>query len=280
MSTPFPDPIIKPFSNTGDNAAPPLGPIATAANQETGFPILESTPLNVGGIPVTREEFNGAFNFYTKQILAVVSGAQFTFNQALSDEQNGYPANAILYDFQSGANQISLIPNNTFNFVTNRTYFNDGTHWRTKQTSATVLQYVQNTSVTVASPAAIYFSTLSYVLDLTGLSPYDPVTGIFTAPATTLYKFEFNISGGVTIVDPPPLPIYVNAVVNGVSSNFLFLNNVAVGVIGFDIIGSSVLNKYLTAGSTVYFRLDQGLLHYGATNQINSITMTWDGTAV
>lgn len=129
MSTPYPDPIIKPFSNTGDNAAPPLGPISTAANQETGFPILESTPLNAGGIPVTREEFNGALNFYTKQILALASGWTPTFNQAVSDEQGGYPLGAILYDVASNSYQRSLIDNNTFNFITNASYLNDGIHW-------------------------------------------------------------------------------------------------------------------------------------------------------
>lgn len=129
MSTPFPDPIIKPFSNSGDNAPPPLGPIATAANQETGFPILESTPLNAGGIPVTREEFNGAFNFYTKQVLALVSGCMFTFNQALSDEQGGYPLNAILYSTVSKSFQRSLVASNTANFVTTPSYINDQINW-------------------------------------------------------------------------------------------------------------------------------------------------------
>lgn len=129
MSTPFPDPIIKPFSNTGDNAPPPLGPISTAANQETGFPILESTPLNAGGIPVTREEFNGAFNFYTKQILALVSGCRFTFSQELSDEQNGYPMGAVLYCASDNSLQRSLINNNTANFITDPSYINDGENW-------------------------------------------------------------------------------------------------------------------------------------------------------
>jgi hypothetical protein len=129
MSTPFPDPITKPFSNTGDNADPPLGPISTAANQETGFPILESTPLNAGGIPVTREEFNGAFNFYTKQILALVSGARYTFDAAVSTEQNGYPLGAVLYDFPTQTYQISLKNNNTANFVSNPSYLSDGVNW-------------------------------------------------------------------------------------------------------------------------------------------------------
>lgn len=129
MSTPFPDPIIKPFSNMGDNAPPPLGPISTAANQETGFPILEATPLNIGGIPITREEFNGTFNFYTKQILALVSGARFTFDQDLSDEQGGYPIGAVLYCASNNSLQRSLIDNNTFNFITTPAYVNDRIHW-------------------------------------------------------------------------------------------------------------------------------------------------------
>lgn len=156
MSTPFPDPIIKPFSNTGDNAPPPLGPISTAANQETGFPILESTPLDAGGIPVTREEFNGAFNFYTQQILALVSGARFTFNAALSTEQNGYPLGAVLYCASNNSLQRSLVNNNTANFITTPSYINDGINW-----SAVVIDniFCKNLSIRDNGKLSLFEST-------------------------------------------------------------------------------------------------------------------------
>lgn len=175
MSTPFPDPIIKPFSNTGDNASPPLGPISTAANQETGFPILESTPLDTGGIPVTREEFNGAFNFYTKQILALVSGWRPTFDQALSDEQNGYPMGAVLYSASDNSLQLSLVNNNTANFITTPSYLNDGVNW-----SATVIDNIWCKNLVVAglgqlillNAASSFGTTLQSSNSITGDNNY------------------------------------------------------------------------------------------------------------
>lgn len=162
MSTPFPDPIIKPFSNTGDNAPPPLGPISTAANQETGFPILESTPLNAGGIPVTREEFNGALNFYTQQILALVSGARFTFNAALSTEQTGYPLGAVLYCASNNSLQRSLVNNNTANFITTPSYINDGINW-----SAVTIDDIYAKNITVKSHGALQLNNLADTFGVT-----------------------------------------------------------------------------------------------------------------
>lgn len=263
MSTPFPDPIIKPFSNTGDNTPPPLGPISTAANQETGFPILEATPLDAGGIEVTREEFNGALNFYTQQILALTSGAQYTFDADVSTQQNGYPQGAILYDFSTKMYQRSLVNNNTANFVTNPSYLNDGINWsglfsandivikpttnfegltiystnpgffvtfaadplqnyveifRWPKTapiadgtyalskilvSATVeskwvpiktrITYTAPGVTTVPPGSFLKFNSFYDSYNLNTSSPYNPSTGIFTAPHTGIFKFETNL---------------------------------------------------------------------------------------
>ncbi len=197
MSTPFPDPITKPFSNTGDNAAPPLGPIATAANQETGFPILESTPLNAGGIPVTREEFNGAFNFYTKQILALVSGARFTFDAALSTAQNGYPINAVLYCASNNSLQRSLVDNNTANFITTPSYINDGINW-----SAVVIDSIFCENLVVKNGGTLFIYDQNSLNAVTFMAPpllvADTNYTLPTAYPTTSGEVLSSDTSGVT----------------------------------------------------------------------------------
>jgi len=41
MSLTAPNPIIKPFCNTGTQVAPPVGADSLVANQETGFPLMQ-----------------------------------------------------------------------------------------------------------------------------------------------------------------------------------------------------------------------------------------------
>jgi len=44
MSLTAPNPIIKPFCNTGTQVAPPVGADSLVANQETGFPDSYGVP--------------------------------------------------------------------------------------------------------------------------------------------------------------------------------------------------------------------------------------------
>lgn len=133
MSFTIPDPIIKPFCNNGDETPPPINTSTTAANQETGFPPLQSQPLNSGGVPVDRTQFNGVIRFYTQQILAMEMGVKYTFNQDISDEWGGYPLGIVLYCESNNSYQISLVDNNTANFVTNPSYIDDGVNWISMQ---------------------------------------------------------------------------------------------------------------------------------------------------
>lgn len=129
MTIVIPAPIVKPFCNTGDKNLPPAITSTSVQNQETGIPPLQATKLGSGGIPVSREEFNGTLNFYTQQIQALVSGGLFTFDAAVSLENGGYPQGIVLYCASNNSYQKSLIPDNTFNFITTPSYINDGIHW-------------------------------------------------------------------------------------------------------------------------------------------------------
>lgn len=128
-----PSPIIKPYCNSGAQTPPPITTSTTIANQEIGFPPLQATPLNAGGIPVDIEQFNGILKFYSNQIVAIVSGYKFTFDQDFSDLYVGYNEGVILYCEFNNSYQRSLINNNTFNFDTNHSYIDDGVHWISDQ---------------------------------------------------------------------------------------------------------------------------------------------------
>lgn len=141
MTIIIPDPITKPYCNTGAKVTTPVGSSTTVANQETGFPPLQATPLNAGGIPVDIEQFNGVLNLYSHQVQALVSGAKFTFNQAVSDENGGYPLGIILYCESNNSYQKSLVVNNTANFVTTPSYIDDGINWRSVQSIHNLTTY-------------------------------------------------------------------------------------------------------------------------------------------
>ncbi len=133
MTLTLPDQIIKPFCNSGDETPPIETSSTTVANQEIGFPPLQSTPLNAGGVPVNRLQMNGVFNFYTQQILAIQAGKPYTFNQQVSDLIGGYPEGFILYCDSNKSYQRSLINNNNADFVTNPSFVDDGVNWTSDQ---------------------------------------------------------------------------------------------------------------------------------------------------
>lgn len=128
MSLTAPNPIIKPFCNTGTQVAPPVGADSLVANQETGFPDSQATPLPIG-TEVQQNEMNGVLRLYTSLLLWLNSGGQFTFNQAFSDANNGYALDNILWCASNSTFQRSLVANNTANFVTTPSYINDGINW-------------------------------------------------------------------------------------------------------------------------------------------------------
>jgi len=128
MSLTAPNPIVKPFCNSGTQVSPPVGADTFVANQETGFPDSQATPLPAG-TEVQQNQMNGVLKLYTSLLLWLNSGGQFTFNQAFSDANNGYALDNILWCASNSTFQRSLVANNTANFVTTPSYINDGINW-------------------------------------------------------------------------------------------------------------------------------------------------------
>ena len=128
-----PDALLQPFALNGDkNIIPKEATGTQAASLDEGFPIITSTSVLQGGIPPQRTDFNGLGYLLSSQFFYLQNGGNFTFNQTVSDAIGGYPQGAILNweDTSTGAvhRVKSLIPNNTYNFVTTPSYV-DGNKW-------------------------------------------------------------------------------------------------------------------------------------------------------
>ena len=146
--------LLKPFAENGDkNTIPETSTGDQRASLDEGFPPVTSIPLNEGGIPPERKDFNGLGNLTTKQYFYLQNGGRFTFNQDVSDAIGGYPQGAVLWyqEGTAGYEVISLINNNTYNFVVDSSYI-DGVHWVRKdfadltEVQVVVETYVNGTS--------------------------------------------------------------------------------------------------------------------------------------
>lgn len=125
-----PSTILEPFAINGDLVAPPATSSAIVANQDTGFPLLQSTPIALGGTPVNREQMNGVINLYSQFAFWQQCGGTYTFDSAISTQYGGYPAGIVLFCASNNSFQLSLTNNNTANFITTPSYINDGVHWK------------------------------------------------------------------------------------------------------------------------------------------------------
>ncbi|MDE7033697.1 MAG: hypothetical protein K2O68_01785, partial [Mucispirillum sp.] len=77
--------ITTPICYNGDKRAipesTPLG--SNQLSFESGFPVLTSTPLNAGGLPPDRLDFNAALNLLSTFIYYMQSGNQFVWDVLL-----------------------------------------------------------------------------------------------------------------------------------------------------------------------------------------------------
>lgn len=127
-----PQVLAQPFCAQGDkNTIPNAATGSNLASLQEGFPAITELPASQGGIPPERQDFNGAMNLNSQFYFAFQNGWWPTFTQEVSDAIGGYPQNAILCYFVPESNSVqfvrSLIPNNTYNFVTTPSYI--GQYW-------------------------------------------------------------------------------------------------------------------------------------------------------
>ena len=106
------------------------------ASIQEGFPAITMQPIENGGIAPQGQDFNGMFNLLSGFYFFTQNGGKYTFDQNVSDAIGGYPQRAILwYEVgDAGYEVVSLVNNNTYNFVDDPSYI-DGVHWVRKDFS-------------------------------------------------------------------------------------------------------------------------------------------------
>lgn len=143
----LPQILYQPFAATGDKNTildSPSTEDPQRANLQTGFPAVTQIPIDDGGIPPERLDFNGlgyllsSFYFFTQ------CGGIYTFNQDVSNAIGGYPLGAVLYytDSEGATYRVkSTKENNQDNFVTTPSYI--GNSWViVSDTPQASLQYI------------------------------------------------------------------------------------------------------------------------------------------
>ena len=173
------------------------------ASWEEGFPYITMIETGLGGTPPDGKDFNGIFNAFGSFFFAIQNGYRPTFSQAVSDLIGGYPQGAVLeYKTDGGQSKpvVSLIANNTYNFVTNPEYI-DGVHWAIAM-SSNFLNYQDlgnatvNTTVNLTAPGpAVKKLTIPDALSTVALT----LTVPNDADVSDAWTYELHIACGATI---------------------------------------------------------------------------------
>jgi len=91
--------LTSPIAENGDKNVIPASTGATTGllDQEHGFQQINELPLQAGGLPPQRKDFNGAFNLLSKLLFYVQKGWQFEY-----DENQDYYAGCVVKDTDGG----------------------------------------------------------------------------------------------------------------------------------------------------------------------------------
>lgn len=211
-----PNVITGPFASSEaalKNAIPNEPTGNYAASMAEGFPAITMTPTSLGGTPPDGRDLNGILNLVSQFYFQFQNGFQATFNQNVSDAIGGYPMGAVLWYYPAGATKMvplmSLIEDNTYNFVTNPEYI-DGEHWTIAWSSnylgiEDVGTATDFTTINIGGPgAAIKTLTIPDTLTTVNITLGTPTTDVgtytwelhITPNSTTLPFITWGVTGG------------------------------------------------------------------------------------
>lgn len=193
----LPQILYQPFAATGDKNTilnSPSTDDPQRANLQTGFPAITQIPIDNGGIPPERKDFNGlgyllsSFYFFTQ------CGGIYTFNRNVSNAIGGYPLGAVLYYTDSNGTTYkvrSLLENNTFDFVTTPSYI-DNEHW----------EYVSSTPITQDTSASSTSNVFSTAAVQSLLNTVVHKTGNETIGGVKTFTNAVNLANGASAPTP------------------------------------------------------------------------------
>lgn len=112
--------IVTPFAELGaKNDIPESGATEPQlATMSAGWPAVTETPINEGGIPPDRKDFNGLGYLTTSHLAFLNRGQWYGYDATFAGQIGGYPLHARL-QLDNGDIAQSTIPNNTNNPNTN-----------------------------------------------------------------------------------------------------------------------------------------------------------------
>lgn len=118
--------IQQPFASSGQKAEIPNSVAASSnrASMAEGWNSTTSTPVEQGGVPPNRLDFNGLGYMATALLYFMQQGGFFQYDSTISGYLGGYPKGAILWIVTNGIPQYavrSTINNNTNNPASNMT---------------------------------------------------------------------------------------------------------------------------------------------------------------
>ena len=102
------------------------------ASFQKGFPEETSTPIDEGGVPPKRQDFNAMGYIPMSHNFFAQNGGCYTFNSDVSNAIGGYPKGAILWVWENNLPAypvVSMKNGNSDNFVETPSFIN-GTSWR------------------------------------------------------------------------------------------------------------------------------------------------------
>lgn len=119
--------IQQPFANGGQRADIPNSSAEIDSNRASlaeGWGETTSTPVDMGGVPPNRLDFNGLGYLSTVLLYFMQQGGFFQYDSTISGYLGGYPKGAVLWIVNNGVPQYavrSTINNNTNNPANNMT---------------------------------------------------------------------------------------------------------------------------------------------------------------
>lgn len=115
MSIPEPSRILTPWATSGlKNAIPATAnPVTGNAGYDQGFPAINMTPKEAGGIPPFGQDFNGILFSVTEALRYIQAGGTPTYSSALSTAIGGYPKGSIILGNDGVTTYRSLVDSNT-----------------------------------------------------------------------------------------------------------------------------------------------------------------------